>query len=137
MAFYREYEGPDIKLADKMSAKRPPPVVKITLEEGYQRIIDILKQNFWFSGFAMSDAAALILAKLERKHTTTRNAIRWAVDKGTLVRKGRGYYFTDFIKQQVAEKISAESEEPHNATNADNGNSGNLPVLPVAPNIQG
>jgi hypothetical protein len=72
----------------------------------------------------MRDAATLVSERLHFQRTTVRNAIQWARGKGELLKQGHGYYFSDFIQQQVAAKIQ-EHQPPSESSN------GTLPVAAI------
>ncbi|AFU58645.1 hypothetical protein Ngar_c17120 [Candidatus Nitrososphaera gargensis Ga9.2] len=114
--------------------QQPNPSPSISKEETYDRIIKLLKSTFPRDGFAMRDAATLVAEKLHYQRTTVRNAITWARNKGELLKQGHGYYFRDFIQQQVAAKIQEQQQSPPPAANSSNDNAaadGNFPVLPI------
>ena len=100
-------KAPVRRSSQSRASHKPRP----TKEATYQRIITLLRETFPKEGFSMRDAVAVVREKLDLRHKTTQNAMSWARGKGVILRKGRGYYFTDFIKSQVKGRLEQEARQ--------------------------
>jgi hypothetical protein len=85
---------------------------RLSKEETQTRIVKLLQSQFRKSAFQMKDAERLVAQKLDRKKKTVQLAMKLATDNGILIRKGRAYYFTDFVKAQVRSTLETPSEMP-------------------------
>ena len=119
--FKQDQDRAPVRRSSQSRASHKP---RQTKEATYQRIITLLRETFPSEGFSMRDAVAVVREKLDLRHKTTQNAMSWARAKGVILRKGRGYYFTDFIQQQVKTRLGSERSGTGLST---------LPLTPESP----
>ena len=88
-----------------------PSINRPSRVETRTRIIELLKSTYLKEGFSMREAVQLVAEKLDRQEHTASMAMRSALNQGIIIRRGRGYFFTEFIKKQVETKLRDQIEE--------------------------